>query len=113
MDIFAIMGIGMLGFIAGNFLFSGVTRWLATVYEIVNDPTRAGSRGKGARIAVATFLGSGPWLVVVAIGSAYFIRGEPWAMPLFVGAAMAIALLASFSFLILRRSKRSGGKNAA
>src|SRR6185436_6468096 len=97
------MGIGFVGFFAGMMLFTSVVRWVGTVYEIINDPTRAGSRGKGLRVALATVLGSGPWLLVVAIGGAYFIRAESWAPPLIVGAIIAVVFLSGLSIWVARR----------
>jgi len=112
-SVFANLGIGFLGFIAGQLLFTGVLRWGATIYELAKDPTRAGSRGKGARIALASLLGSGPWLLVVAFGGAYFVHAEPYATPLFIGAALAIAFLGSITLHFAWKTRAQRAKNAA
>jgi hypothetical protein len=109
----ASLGIGLLGFIAGQILFVGVLRWLATVYELVKDPTNAGSRGKSGRIALATVFGSGPWLLGVAIGGVYFMHAEPYAIPLFVGATLAIVVFASITLHFASKARTQRGKNAA
>lgn len=90
MSFFASYAIGFLGFIAGMLLFTGVMRWIATLYEIAKDPSTAGKEGKGLRIALATAFGSGPWLLVAAIGGIYFTYTEPYGTALFIGAILAI-----------------------
>lgn len=107
------LGFGFAGFIAGLLLFNGVLRWVGTVLVLAKDPTRAGSRGKGLRIALATIFGSGFWLIVVAIWGAYSVQAERYATSLFVGATVAIAYLGVVVVWSALKQRARGGKNAA
>ncbi|QJR09248.1 hypothetical protein DSM104443_00285 [Usitatibacter rugosus] len=113
MSIIEIFGFGFAGFFAGLMLFNGVLRWVGTVLVLANDTTNAGSKGKGVRIATATVFGSGFWLLVVAIGGAYFIHAEPYSTPLFVGAALAIIQLGIVVGQFVLKKRAQGDKDAA
>ena len=113
MSIGATLGFGFGGFIAGLLLFNGVLRWVGTVLVLAKDPTRAGSRGKGLRIALATVFGSGFWLMVVGIWGAYFVHTERYATSLFVGATLAIAYMGGIVVWFRLKQRSRGGKNAA
>jgi len=107
------LGAGLGGFVAGSILFTSVLRWGGSVLVLANDPTNAGSRGKAVRIALATVFGSGFWLLVVAAWAAYFVHAEPYAMPLFVGAGVAIAYLGVVVGWFVMKRRAQGNKNAA
>ena len=102
-----------LGFFAGQVVFLGVMRWVATVYAIAMNPSEAGSGGKGLNIAMVSVFGSGPWLLVAALGGAFFVRNEPYATPLFIGAAIAIVSMSSLALWLWRGMRAKSGKNAA
>jgi hypothetical protein len=111
---FATLFAGFLGFFAGQVVFVGVMRWTVTIYELARAPADAPSQGKGLSIAMATIFGSGPWLLIATVGGAFFVRNEPYATPLFIGAAIAIVLMSSLgAWLWLRRVRAKDAKNAA
>lgn len=48
MEILATIGLGIIGFMIGSFLFSKVGMWIGTIYEIAKEQ---GEDSKGARLA--------------------------------------------------------------
>src|SRR5690349_15558309 len=113
MSDFATFFTGFLGFFAGQVVFLGVMRWIATLYSIVKAPAVAGDGGKGLNIAMASIFGSGPWLLIAAVGGVVFVRNEPYATPLFVGAAIGIAFMSSVALWGWRRIRANRRENAA
>jgi hypothetical protein len=112
MSDFATFFTGVLGFFAGQVAFLGVMRWIATLYTIAKSPVVAGDGGKALNIAMASIFGSGPWLLVAAVGGIVFVRDEPYATTLFVGAALGIAFMSSVALWGWRRI-RANERSAA
>ena len=107
MSTFAALGLGVAGFAIGNLLFARIGRWLLTIQEIrAEAPTRE-SRSKWKRLAAATLLSSGPWLAIVAGIFLTYIRAEAWALPLYVGIAVALAFFGAIALFIIRKGQRN------
>jgi hypothetical protein len=102
MDVITTIFLGIIGFLIGNLLFSKVGMWIATIYEIAKDP---GKDSKGARLASATFLSSGPWFLLVTGVFAAFVHSKSWATPILVGGAMAIVFFSIFAVYLARKAR--------
>ena len=109
MDVVVNILLGMVGFLIGNLLFSGIGHWVAAVYEIWKDDVEA----KPGRIVSVTLLSSGPWFVVVVAFVAYYIHSQPWALWIAIGAVTAIILFTGLGVYFARRSAQRGKANAA
>jgi xanthine/uracil permease len=103
MDVLATIGLGMIGFLIGNLLFSKVGMWIATIYEITKD---GGDGSKGARLAAAIFLGAGPWFLIATAMFAVYVHSESWAPPIFVGTVIAIIFFSLFAVYLARKARR-------
>jgi hypothetical protein len=110
MEVLATIGLGMIGFLIGNLLFSNVVAWIGTIYEIAKVPAEG---SKGVRLASAAFLTSGPWFLAATAIFAVYVRSESWAPPIFVGAAIAIVFFSAFAWYIARKAARLKRQNAA
>jgi hypothetical protein len=106
------LAIGTFGFVVGNLLFAAVGRWIAGVYTIVKDPTKAGARAKHWKVASVTLFSSGPWMLVAVGFFAYHVQSKPWAMPLFIGLATAILFFSAITIHFWRKALQRQ-KNAA
>ena len=113
MSIIAEFGLGMVGFLLGQLLFSKVGRWLATIYSISKSEDQSNGATKARRIALASALNSGPWFVVAYAVFAYYAHAKVWALPIFVGTIVAIVLFAAFGLHMWRKFKRRKEANAA
>ena len=100
---FATFITGFLGFYAGQVVFAGVTRWIATIYTLARDPSPSAQQGKRLSIVMATVFGSGPWLLVALAAGAYFIRDETYATTVYAGAALSIAVMSILTWRFARR----------
>ena len=105
--------VGFAGFAVGLLLFSSVLRWLATVGDIVIGRANVGGQGKLPRILLATFLGSGFWLLLVAAWVGYFVRAETWFMPLCVGAIVALLYQVAVLAWVVRMRRHEDKNDAA
>ena len=77
------------------------------------DRTDAGGRGKIPRILLATFLGSGFWLLLVAAWIGYFVRAETWVMPLYAGVIVALLYQIAVVAWVLHMRRHEDKNNAA
>jgi hypothetical protein len=103
MELLATIGLGMIGFLIGNLLFSRVGVWIGTIYEIAKDQ-REGS--KGVRLASAIFLSDGPWFLIVTVIFAAYVHSESWATPIFFGAVIAIVFFSLWAAYFLKKVAR-------
>ena len=103
MEVLATLGLGMVGFLIGNLLFSNVGVWIATLYEVAKSPDEG---ARGVRLASAALLASGPWFLAASAVFAVYVRAEPWAPPLFAGAAGAIVFFGALTWYLARKRKR-------
>jgi uncharacterized BrkB/YihY/UPF0761 family membrane protein len=103
MEVLAIIGLGMIGFLIGNLLFSKLGMWMATIYEIAKDQ---GEASRGVRLASATFLSAGPWFLIATVIFAVYVRSESWATPIFVGAVIAITFFSLFAVYLTKKAAR-------
>src|SRR5687767_15076304 len=106
MNIFANIGLGMIGFLIGNLLFARVGRWIHTIYEMVQ------SGGPRAGVIAMLLLHDGPWLLIVASFFAYYISPRAWSTPMYVGAAVAIVFFGAIT-VVFARTAAKGRANAA
>jgi hypothetical protein len=112
-NLLEIVGVGMIGFFLGNLLFSAVGRWIATLYTIAKDRTKAGARSKNWKIASVTLLSSGPWMLVVVPFFAYHVHSKTWAMWLFAGVFTSILFFSVVTIHFARKASRLRRDNAA
>jgi hypothetical protein len=103
MDVLTTIGLGMIGFLVGNLLFSKVGMWIATIYAIAKDGAES---SKGARLASATFLSAGPWFLVATAMFAVYVHSKSWAPPIFAGAVIAITFFSLFAVYLVRKARR-------
>jgi hypothetical protein len=103
MSVFASIGLGLVGFAIGNLLFSRVGRWLYTLFE---------TREKGARVSLL-LLHDAPWLLIASAALAYYGSSQPWALPIYIGAAVAICIFGGLTLFLSKKSRKNGDQNAA
>lgn len=102
MEALATLGLGMIGFLIGNLLFSNVGVWIGTIYEVAKAPDEG---SKGVKLASAAFLASGPWFLAATALFAIYVRSESWAAPIFVGAMIAIAFFSVLTWYLARKRR--------
>jgi hypothetical protein len=84
--------LAVAGFILALKVAARIVAWLLALRELR-------SSGAGAMaLASATAANSGPWMLLVVALSAYFVRDEPWLVPIGIGAGIGIAFTAFISF---------------
>src|SRR5689334_10594060 len=103
MSVIANLGLGMVGFMIGNLLFLSGARWVLAIAA-----AKKSADAPRAAIASATLLHAGPW-VIVAVGIfAAYIRSEPWARPIYVGAVTAALFFGVIAIIVQRKLKLRG-----
>ena len=65
------------------------------------------------RILLATLLGSGFWLLLVAAWIGYFVRAETWVMPLCVGVILALLFQIAVAVRVVVHMRRQADKKNA
>jgi hypothetical protein len=103
MELLAMIGLGMIGFLLGNLLFSRVGVWIATIYAIAKDQSEG---SKSARLASVILLSDGPWFLIATAIFAVYLRSESWATPIFFGAVIAIAVFSLVTAYYWRKAGR-------
>src|SRR5207245_9321426 len=104
------VAVAFAGFVIGAFLFARIGRWLGCIYEVGKDQTEG---AKGARLATAAFLSSGPWLLIVVLVVGYNVASESWAIWAFGGLFGAILFFSLLSVHLARKARSQNAKPAA
>jgi hypothetical protein len=109
MDLIYSLGVWLIGFLAGTFLFSRVGHWLAALYEIYKSQAELQTKSKLPRYLLATFVNSGSWALIVFTFVGILLRNQSWAATVLTGLIAAIIFFAFLSAFIARRviAKRS------
>lgn len=105
-----ILGSVFAGFMAGNIAVAGLGRWIVALGEIKRGSDE--TRGKVLRSFFATLLSSGPWIVVILGGCAYYLRHESWLPWVAAGFCMALVFL-GYLFFAARRKRLARAADAS
>lgn len=101
------LGFLLAGLLAGSLVAASVARWIHVLGEILREPRASGARtAVAARLALATTLSSGPWLVAVLAFVAYHLRNQPWIQWALAGFLLALAFLGLFIAHVRRKGPR-------
>jgi hypothetical protein len=113
MELIVPMALVLVGFFAGTLVFSRVGVWVATLYELLKDRTEVRASSRVGKLAAASLLSSGPWVLVVAAVFAYYVISKPWAVWLFAGFCGAIVVFCLLSIHFARKAASRRRQNAA
>jgi uncharacterized membrane protein len=105
MDMMFNIGLGMVGFLLGTFLFSNVGLWIHRLAEFWKEGDAV--LAMAGRMASVSLLHSGPWFAVILGVFVYYTHEKVWAQPILVGIATSVAVFSVYLIYLSWRGQRA------